>query len=562
MSEPVLLPRPRHLVVGEGSIESVEVASIDVAQGAGLRSEGYRLAVDAGGVHAEAADPAGAAHARRTLSQLRTADGRWPHVRIDDHPDLAVRGVMLDVSRDKVPTMATLLALVDQLAAWKFNHLQLYVEHTFTHRGHEVVWRDASPFTPDEIATLERHCRERHVELVPNQNLLGHMERFLVHPAYRSMAIQPDGFRWLGFLPRRPTTLDPRRDDAFELVSGLVDGWVDALPDAARFHIGLDEPWELGDELLPDYSAWLARLRALPALDGREALMWGDILAEHPELLAAMPPAVTVCEWGYEADHPWSQRLDRLAAAGLPRWVCPGTSSWDSLLGRTTNMVENIGGAVDAALADGSIDSMLLTDWGDWGHLQYLPVSLPGFAWGAAQSWCRGANRDLNLAAALDAHTAVATGPGWGAALLALGDAHLGWASQVPNIAACFLPLWMTQLPVLRAEPSHVEAVRDRMHAAQRLGDVGDELRTSIALAELLLDDAEARIATHDGQIASVSEGSRQPLGERMDAIIDAHRVHWMARNRPGGLDHSVAWLTRARDAYRTGEVTPEWLDW
>jgi hexosaminidase len=562
MSDPVLLPRPRHLAAGAGSIDAVEASSIDVAHAAGLRPEGYRLAIDGDGVHAEAADPAGAAHLHRTLSQLRMPDGRWPHVRIDDYPDLAVRGVMLDVSRDKVPTMATLLALVDQLAAWKYNHLQLYVEHTFTHRGHEVVWRDASPFTTDEIETIDRHCRERHVELVPNQNLLGHMERFLVHPAYRHMAIEPDGFRWLGFLPRTPSTLDPRRDDAFELVSGLVGGWVDALPDAPRFHIGLDEPWELGDDLLPDYAAWLTRLRSLPALAGREVLMWGDILAGHPELMEAVPEGVSVCEWGYEADHPWQERLVQLADAGLPRWVCPGTSSWDSLLGRTTNMVGSIGGAVDAALADGSIDSMLLTDWGDWGHLQYLPVSLPGFAWGASQSWCRNTNRDLDLAAALDAHAAEATGPGWGAAIMGLGDAHLGWAFQVPNIASCFLQLWMTQLPVSRADPSHASAVRDRMGAAQRLGDVGDELRTSVDLAELLLDDAVARMATDDGRIGSVPEGVRRPLADRMDAVIDAHRAHWMARNRPGGLDDSVAWLTRVGDAYRTGEVAPEWLNW
>jgi hypothetical protein len=560
MSEPVLLPRPRSIVMGDGRVDLDP--AVEIAVDASLPREGYHLEIDAGGVRAAAGDAAGVAHARRTLAQLMDDEGRWPHVRIDDHPDLALRGVMLDVSRDKVPTMATLLALVDQLAAWKYNHLQLYVEHTFAHRGHGEVWRDASPFTPDEIATLDQHCRDHHIELVPNQNLLGHMERFLAHPAYRQMAIEPDGFRWLGFLPRRPTTLDPRRDDAFELVSGLVDGWVDALPDATRFHIGLDEPWELGDDLLPDYSAWLNRLRALPALDGREALMWGDILAGHPELLAEVPAGVTVCEWGYEADHPWSERLGRLADAGLPRWVCPGTSSWDSLLGRTTNMVGNIGGAVDAALADGAIDSMLVTDWGDWGHLQYLPVSLPGFAWGAAQSWCRGANRDLDLAAALDSHAAEATGPGWGAALMALGEAHLGWAAQVPNIAACFLPLWMTQLPVLRAEPSHVEAVRDRMRAAQRLGDVGDELRTSIELSDLLLDDDAARLATEDGQLASVPEVVRRPLADRMDALVDAHRAHWLTRNRPGGLDDSVAWLVRLRDAYRTGEVHPEWLDW
>ena len=46
-------------------------------------------------------------------------------------PVLPVRGYMLDISRDKVPTMETLFALVDSLAALRYNQLQFYTEHTF-----------------------------------------------------------------------------------------------------------------------------------------------------------------------------------------------------------------------------------------------------------------------------------------------------------------------------------------------------------------------------------------------------------------------------------------------
>ena len=38
------------------------------------------------------------------------------------------------------------------------------------------------------------------------------------------------------------------------------------------------------------------------------------------------------------------------------------------------------------------------------GHLQYLPISEPGLAYGAAVSWCLETNRDLDLGAALDLH--------------------------------------------------------------------------------------------------------------------------------------------------------------
>src|SRR5436853_5227616 len=140
---PNLLPRPRQATFRR---RQCVVDDVRVAAATDLPAEGYRLRVDGDSVRIDAADAAGAFYARVTLAQL-TEDGRASECDIEDWPALAVRGVMLDVSRDKVPTMATLRGLVDQLAGWKVNELQLYTEHTFAYEGHEDVWRDASPFT-------------------------------------------------------------------------------------------------------------------------------------------------------------------------------------------------------------------------------------------------------------------------------------------------------------------------------------------------------------------------------------------------------------------------------
>ena len=70
----------------------------------------------------------------------------------------AHRAYMLDVSRDRVPTNDTLDWLVGILAAAGFNELQLYIEHTFDYRGHEVVWRDASPLTHEDLERLDDVC--------------------------------------------------------------------------------------------------------------------------------------------------------------------------------------------------------------------------------------------------------------------------------------------------------------------------------------------------------------------------------------------------------------------
>jgi len=62
---------------------------------------------------------------------------------------------MLDISRDKVPTMQTLRLLIDMLAEWKVNHVELYMEHTFAYHNHCDVWVADSPLTADEVRALD-----------------------------------------------------------------------------------------------------------------------------------------------------------------------------------------------------------------------------------------------------------------------------------------------------------------------------------------------------------------------------------------------------------------------
>ncbi|HEX7167044.1 MAG TPA: family 20 glycosylhydrolase [Acidimicrobiales bacterium] len=547
---PLLLPRPRHV----GPVGSV-------GDGA-LPPQGYRLVVgDGGDVHIDAADDAGRFYAERTLDQL--GDAPAP-IAIEDWPDVLVRGVMLDVSRDKVPTMATLFALVDRLAGLKINHLQLYVEHTFAYAGHDDVWRDASPFTPDEIRSLDAYCAARHVELAANQNCLGHMERWLRFDRYRPLAIRPDGWTDRRGRHRDPMTLDPSKPGAIELVRDLL-GQLLANVSSPRVHVGLDEPWELPDERFDDYLDYVRRLRSVPELDGRDMLMWGDVVASHPERVAELPAGVTVCEWGYEAPHPFDARAAALAATGLPFWLCPGTSSWNTLGGRWTNMRENVERAATAAITHGA-EGVLVTDWGDNGHLQYLPVSEPGFAWAAATSWCVDANRNLDLDRVVSVHLFGDDTGEIGAVLRELGDAHLALTPQVPNMSVLALPLYV---PSVRMGEGFTEGVTDdelveaKARIAAAVAHVGraspsredgylvlDELRATAELLDLLVDDARARLAA-GGAIDDVDQRTGADLVARLDPMVDRHRELWLARNRPGGLDDSAARITRLSSLWR-----------
>jgi hypothetical protein len=302
-------------------------------------------------------------------------------------------------------------------------------------------------------------------------------------------------------------------------------------------------------------------------------LIWGDIVANHQERLTDLPGGVTVCEWGYEDWHPFADRTAAMNEAGVSHWVCPGTSSWLSVLGRVTNMTGNCRNAARAGLANRS-GGFVTTDWGDMGHLQYLPVSEPGFAYAAAVSWCLDTNAELDLAAALDVHAYDDPSGELGAALLALGDAHRGIAPQFPNVSVLVMHLYYPQLQLdrgisagmtiddLQSVEESLAATVDRLEGAgprRADGDlVKDELRTAAALVALLCRDARARLA-EDGWLSSVPERKRAELAHDLRPLIAHHRDLWLARNRVGGLDDSTMWLEHLLECYETGVTDRGW---
>jgi len=339
----------------------------------------------------------------------------------------------------------------------------------------------------------------------------------------------------------------------------------------------MDEPWELGPERHGEWGTWLEALRALPVLSGRRLLVWGDVLAAHPGLLAGLPDGVTVCEWGYEDNHPFAERTARLAAAGVPFWVSPGTSAWTSIAGRVDNMLGNVTAAATAGVAHGA-EGLLTTDWGDMGHHQQPPVSDPGMAAAAALGWCVSAHGDLDsddLAALLDVHCYDDPEGETGRAVVGLGRACRMVAARPPNMSALALHLLLPQWRVGTAltaglsddDLGAVETLLDETAAglgrARPRRPDGDlvvrELGATLALLRLSCHDARMRLGG-DGTVASLDPEQRVALATEAEAYIGLHRGLWVERYRSGGLDDSTAWFEHLLDCYRRGTAEQSWF--
>jgi hexosaminidase len=345
--------------------------------------DAYRLRVGADGAEVLAAGGPGLRYGAETLGQLVDRRGALPACEIDDAPDLPRRGIMLDVSRGKVPTEATLRDLVDLCVRLKLNVLMLYVEHTFRFRHHPRIGADAFGLEAETLRGLDAYAAERHVELVPNLQSLGHMEHVLRLPEYAALA-ETDA-RW---------TLACADPASYELLSDLYEEY---LPNfrSRLFHANCDEPWDLGrgrskelaDALGPGglFLEHVRRVRDLARAQGRRTLVWADFVHAHPEHLSAIDPDLVLCDWWYEAECDYD-RVGAFARRGLEFWVCPGTSSWNCLFPRMENALLNITRWADAGRRHGA-SGLLVTDWGDFGHYNALGASWLAYAWAAQQAW-------------------------------------------------------------------------------------------------------------------------------------------------------------------------------
>jgi len=564
--EPDLLCPPREITRGEGRLALTtprrlpgtlaEVTTwLEVGAPAGWSvrldprwaSGNHRLVISPTAIDITAGDATGLLYALQTLRQLWTADSSsLPCLTLTDGPALPVRGFMLDVSRGKVPTMAELLRLVEGLHALRANQLQLYVEHTFAWPGHEDAWRDASPLTADQVRALDDACAAVGIELVPNLNSFGHMERWLRHPRYRALAECPEG--WIhpltGQFKEFPGTLRPDQA-SLDFVDRLLADYLPCFR-SRQVNIGGDEPWELGQGFSKGsvaergkHRVYLDHLRKLCALStarDHTPQFWGDILLEDLALAQEAPADAVPVVWGYDAGHPFDAQCGRLRELARTYLVAPGTSTWQSFTGRLDNALTNQREAITAAVTQGA-RGVLLTSWGDNGNHQPWPTNWPAMAAGLTQAWTGGPAGDLAAGCAALGGLTDADGRAVAAALTHLGhlDGQIAKANRNKSLTWDFLtakPEAMTKFTEGVAE----EELRRSWTYLEEAAPLLAAIATADLREELTLGADLARAGLHRAEGKALSRRER-------GALIERYQAAWLKRARPGGLDESVAVL-------------------
>ena len=330
----------------------------------------------------------------QSLRQL-IVDNKVPYCHIKDKPDLKVRGVSLDISRSKVPKVKTLKEIFDLLAMLKYNHVELYVEgFSFEYKSFPNVLKDGNYLTLEEYKELEKYANELFMDFVPNQNSFGHMEAWLELDEYHHLAECEDGFTiWGAF--RKSTTLNPLDEKSFEHVSKMYE---DMLPycNSKYFNMCFDEPYELGhgkskelaektsvEDIFVDY---LHKLAKVTRSYDKIPLIWADAVIKHPDAIDKIDDDIILIDWGYTKIYPFSEHAKMLKEHNRKFLLAGGTSTWSVITSRYDDMYYSILNSANAAKENKGL-GVIVTDWGDIGHLQYLPMSYLGFIHGAMTAW-------------------------------------------------------------------------------------------------------------------------------------------------------------------------------
>lgn len=360
--------------------------------------ESYQLSVSPRGIQLSAPDQVGLFYGVQTLRQLARQFGRqWPGLAIHDRPAFPQRGYYLDISRGKVPTLATLKHLIQRLAALKVNQFQLYVEHVFDFQFDPAIARHCCPLRAEEILELDYYCHAHHIAFIPSLACFGHMGRILSLPPYRRLAeVDFPAASWEQATWRQRlhgATINARDPRSRRLFEQMLAEYL-PLFSSGHFNLCGDETYELGKGRsgvrtergrAALYLQHLRFLHRLAARHGKQIMCWGDMLLRFPEAIRKVPRDCTILDWGYYPQTRF-EKVGAFTHAGLAAYVCPSVRGY----GAVFNAVEEARQAISQYARTGQrlgAGGLLNTDWGDYGHFNMLPAAFHGLALGAAMAW-------------------------------------------------------------------------------------------------------------------------------------------------------------------------------
>jgi len=238
-----------------------------------IANQGFKLNISKKQIHIKGKDKAGLFYGFKTLEQLlqdaKEQDVYLPECAITDFPLLAYRSIHLDVKHHLEKT-DYYYQLIDKLAGYKVNGIIAEMEDKLKYeRQPEIASADA--LSIEEWKKLSDYAKERHIEISPLIQGLGHASFILKHEKYKHLRDDPKS-DW-AFNP-----LDP---ETYKVQFDLYRDAMAATPHGKYLHIGGDEVHTTGrnsgKSSLELQLMWLNKVCKFAEEHNRIPIFWDDM---------------------------------------------------------------------------------------------------------------------------------------------------------------------------------------------------------------------------------------------------------------------------------------------
>lgn len=268
---------PRYKKKGKGIILKLTETNTPISE------EGYSLEINKDNIYIQSRSKTGLFYGCQTLAQLmedsRDFNLTIPLMKITDYPSLAYRAVHFDV-KHHLDNINYYYNCIDKLARYKVNAIIWELEDKLVFSRHPEI-SAPNAISKQEMQAISRYAKERHIEISPLVQGLGHASFILKH--HWELRENPSS-DW-GFCPSEPRT--------YELQYDLYRDALEALPDGKYLHIGGDEISAIGiDERCLSTGKspfelqmiWLQKVCKFAIENGRIPIFWDDMPLKYSGL--------------------------------------------------------------------------------------------------------------------------------------------------------------------------------------------------------------------------------------------------------------------------------------
>jgi hexosaminidase len=413
------------LTVGDVSENGTLTLKLDKSLANLPSEEAYILTINNDRIEIASTGEAGLFYGCQSLEQLFEDALEFnkpvPCCKITDYPVLAYRAVHFDL-KHHLDHMNYYYSSIDRLSHYKINAVVIEFEDKLRYRRQPLAGAPQS-ISIEEMAALTRYARERHIEITPLVQGLGHATFILKHEEYAG----------LRELPWNKWAFCPLNESTYQVLFDMYRDAIDATPGSKYLHIGGDEIGNIGlcqrckpmadrEGMLSLSLYWLKRVCEFAKENGRIPIFWDDMplkeggvyestwndevtqsvatkswddgIPKLDKLLTDFPKNCVYMRWNYSmARQPGNiLALDWYKSHGLDAMVATATNTEGGMFfqpderdkGMSSSGIVTIRSFLQLA-AEKNIHGMLCTAWDD--KSPHLENYWRGFIAAAEYSW-------------------------------------------------------------------------------------------------------------------------------------------------------------------------------